>query len=639
MSEITLFPLGEETLVPIRTAGAQSAPQVAALADGRFVAVWQSSHDGQNRILAQIFDAAGNRIGPEIAADTHERTELSPQTLHAYQPDVAALPGGGFVVAYYSANTVRWQRFDATGQPAGEAQHIDRVEASQLGGTVPHHPRLAALDDGSFVIAAGVDNWGAATLDVLVQHVAPDGQPRAPLFRVDTAAGSGERWGHDVVALPGNSYVVVQSAPETEGMRPVSRDIFGQRFDSASRPLGEDFRISLDGQQDRPTLAALSGGGFVVAWEDMSTTSAFKNIRAQRFDTSGVAIGPDIRLNADDAAHLDSVALTALPDGGFVAVWRGPDPDPRWRGTDIIGQRFDAEGNPLGPEQRINSAEVPDWQRSPALAANDHGGLAALWVSPDGQDGDGAGVFGQFFVAATPGTTGDDRLTGGDGADVILGRNGNDLIRGAAGADTLYGGDGTDTLIGGDGDDFLYGGTTEADLRDVIYGGDGNDTAYGGYGNDEIRGDGGNDLIFGDQGADTLIGGAGNDTLSGGSLGDLIFGGDGDDFLNGGFGFDRLNGGAGADSFFHLGVADHGSDWIQDYNAAQGDVLVFGNAGATRSQFQINQAFTPNAGAADVAEAFVIYRPTGQIIWALVDGMGQDEINLRIGGQVFDLLA
>jgi len=238
---------------------------------------------------------------------------------------------------------------------------------------------------------------------------------------------------------------------------------------------------------------------------------------------------------------------------------------------------------------------------------------------------------------ATSGS-GNDQLTGNAAANRLVAGLGNDRLDGRLGDDTLYGGDGTDTLIGGDGDDLLFGGATDADLRDVIYGGDGRDTIYGGFGNDEIRGDAGNDLIFGDQGADTLIGGTGNDTLNGGSLGDMLFGGAGDDFLNGGFGFDRLNGGAGADTFFHLGVFDHGSDWIQDYNAAEGDVLQFGNAQATRAQFQINIANTPNAGSADVGEAFVIYRPTGQIIWALVDGAGQDSINLRIGADVFDLL-
>jgi hypothetical protein len=40
-----------------------------------------------------------------------------------------------------------------------------------------------------------------------------------------------------------------------------------------------------------------------------------------------------------------------------------------------------------------------------------------------------------------------------------------------------------------------------------------------------------------------------------------------------------------------------------------------------------------------VDEAFVIYRPTGQILWALVDGEAQGAIVLDIGGQVFDLLS
>jgi hypothetical protein len=40
-----------------------------------------------------------------------------------------------------------------------------------------------------------------------------------------------------------------------------------------------------------------------------------------------------------------------------------------------------------------------------------------------------------------------------------------------------------------------------------------------------------------------------------------------------------------------------------------------------------------------MSEAFVRYIPTGQILWALVDGGAQDEINIQIGGQAYDLLA
>ncbi len=77
---------------------------------------------------------------------------------------------------------------------------------------------------------------------------------------------------------------------------------------------------------------------------------------------------------------------------------------------------------------------------------------------------------------------------------------------------------------------------------------------------------------------------------------------------------------------------------MQDFDASAGDMLVFGGS-ATSSQFQINFAQTDGAGDAGVAEAFVIYRPTDQILWALVDGAGESEVLLRIGSETFDLLA
>ncbi|MDP2518239.1 matrixin family metalloprotease [Shimia thalassica] len=226
----------------------------------------------------------------------------------------------------------------------------------------------------------------------------------------------------------------------------------------------------------------------------------------------------------------------------------------------------------------------------------------------------------------------------------LYGQSGNDTLLGGEGNDTLYGFDGSDTLNGGSGNDVILGGATSDDRRDVVFAGAGDDSIDGGYGNDELRGDAGNDTIAGNFGADTIIGGAGNDTLTGSAFSDIVFGSDGDDFVNGGFGHDRVNGGNGADRFFHIGLFDHGSDWIQDYNAAEGDRLMFGNTSATSDQFQVNTTHTSSSegersGDDNVEEAFVIYRPTGQIMWALVDGAGESSINLQIGTQVFDLLA
>ncbi|MEQ9694807.1 M10 family metallopeptidase C-terminal domain-containing protein [Shimia sp. SDUM112013] len=239
------------------------------------------------------------------------------------------------------------------------------------------------------------------------------------------------------------------------------------------------------------------------------------------------------------------------------------------------------------------------------------------------------------------GRAGHDVLRGNTLDNRLAGQRGNDSLIGFEGSDTLLGGDGYDTLNGGAGHDVLHGGDSAADLRDILYGGDGDDLMTGGYGNDSLRGDAGADTLTGGFGSDTLIGGTGEDQLTGSALSDVLFGGDGADFINGGFGHDRVNGGAGADRFFHLGIFDHGSDWIQDYNASAGDALQFGDNAARAAQFQVNFVETTGAGVEGVEEAFVIYRPTGQIIWALVDGAAQDSIHLMVNGQnaLADLLA
>lgn len=229
------------------------------------------------------------------------------------------------------------------------------------------------------------------------------------------------------------------------------------------------------------------------------------------------------------------------------------------------------------------------------------------------------------------------RLSSNALIDGLIAGDGNDLLRGSSRSEYLDGGRGGDTIDAGAGNDTIIGGESTLDLRDIVYGGAGNDSIDGGYGNDELRGDAGNDSIAGGYGVDTVIGGAGNDVMTGSAFSDLVFGGEGNDFVNGGFGSDRVNGGTGADRFYHVGVAGHGSDWIQDFSHAQGDKMIYGG-NANINQFQVNIGQTPNAGTG-VAEAFVIYKPTGQILWALVDGANEARLMINIAGTDYDLLA
>lgn len=219
-----------------------------------------------------------------------------------------------------------------------------------------------------------------------------------------------------------------------------------------------------------------------------------------------------------------------------------------------------------------------------------------------------------------------------------IGTDHSDILIGGIGSDSIHGGNGSDKIRGDDGDDFIFGGKNDNDSADVISGGFGNDFVDGGFGNDLLWGNSGDDTIIGGYGSDRLMGGVGSDVLTGSAFGDYLFGGDGNDFLNGGYGFDRLNGGPGADRFYHSGHSAHKTDWMNDFNSAEGDLLVYG-ARAKASDFHIIFDHIPGVGDTNIAEASIVHSPSGQTLWILVDGSSQDEINLQVRGDVFDLLA
>ena len=282
-----------------------------------------------------------------------------------------------------------------------------------------------------------------------------------------------------------------------------------------------------------------------------------------------------------------------------------------------------------------------------------HGGNMGDWI--DGGDGND-----QVFGAAgndslmggggsdvLQGGNGTDGLDGGDGSDFLRGNPGNDNLTGDAGNDTLNGGAGQDNLDGGDGADSIVGGSDGDTLTGGASGNDGADTMRGGRGQDSALGDAGNDILFGGPDGDRAYGGAGADHVSGQADGDALWGGAADDFLFGGDGADRLDGGGGADTitggtgadrFFNSGAAGQGKDWIRDFSTSQGDLLVFGLAGATRADFKVTFTTTQGAGKPDISEAHVTYLPAKMLVWVLVDAGDEASIMLHTLSGTFDLL-
>lgn len=202
-----------------------------------------------------------------------------------------------------------------------------------------------------------------------------------------------------------------------------------------------------------------------------------------------------------------------------------------------------------------------------------------------------ADVLGGGLVSVPPnsdlinsGTTGSDRMTGGEGNDVLRGNDGADSISGGNAVDYLYGEAGNDSLTGGQGSDVLDGGAD----RDTLVGGGGNDVLMGGDGGGSISGGAGHDDLTGGAGLDTLTGGTGNDHIYGGAEADSLHGGDGNDtlsgeagtdVLDGAAGNDRMDGGAGVDTLYGRAGNDFlfgGEDNDTLYGGDDADTLIGG---------------------------------------------------------------
>ena len=160
-----------------------------------------------------------------------------------------------------------------------------------------------------------------------------------------------------------------------------------------------------------------------------------------------------------------------------------------------------------------------------------------------------------------PGINGQSVYNGTSGTDRVVGGNDNDTFRGNEGADVIDGNGGDDDSLGGDGNDII----TDFAGDDVLKGGPGNDALDGGIGLDLLLGGDGNDLTAGGANTNVHFAGPGDDFIIGGQGADEVDGDSGDDFMEGGEQTDLLQG-------------DSGSLFFDDHNKPGNDVLI-GQAG------------------------------------------------------------
>ena len=119
-------------------------------------------------------------------------------------------------------------------------------------------------------------------------------------------------------------------------------------------------------------MAALSDGGYVVTWQSRNQDGSVFGIYAQRYDADGNAVGSETRVNTTTAHDQFYPAVAALSDGGYVVTWTRTA---RTAPAGIYAQRYDADGNAVGSETRVNTTTASyqsllPWPRSRTAATS-----------------------------------------------------------------------------------------------------------------------------------------------------------------------------------------------------------------------------------------------------------------------------
>jgi hypothetical protein len=133
---------GGEILVNQTVAGNQEFADISALENGSFVVTWQDSGNSigfGSEIKAQIFNAAGGKLGGELLVNTA-------LTGTQEKPAVTGLSNGNFVIAWNDTR-LNTQIFDPSGQKIGGQSTL-----FQKNPIYPFETSITDLVGGGFVV-------------------------------------------------------------------------------------------------------------------------------------------------------------------------------------------------------------------------------------------------------------------------------------------------------------------------------------------------------------------------------------------------------------------------------------------------------------------------------------------------------
>jgi len=336
---------GESFIVNAAEAGRQSHPSVTWLNSGAFVAVWDTREDkfsgsGTPGVVAQIFDAGGNKIGSEFFV----ATAFSNNYLGSSKPLVTALEGtgGGFVVSWVDNDSVHAKIYDNNGVKITE--NLNMLPSTHLRGTQqarqPHHA-IIPMSDGGWIVAGFQDNAGAPTEGNVIGRRIDGDYNLGDIFIIDQSWQTFESVDPGIkgIALSDSKFIVFWDHKNNNKFSRIFSSISGSANSSNVNALTERTLLPWNMPSLNLPVTKLADGSFITVYKTGPINP--RELKAQRYDSDWNPIGSELNLavNYSHNTGPNNPTVAALSDGGFVVAFEGQG---------IHTQRYNESGVPIG---------------------------------------------------------------------------------------------------------------------------------------------------------------------------------------------------------------------------------------------------------------------------------------------------
>jgi len=270
----------------LTTGGYAYTPKVCVLADNKYVVVWASeSPNGVYNVYEALYDQWGNvQAGyPKLVNDNIGNGVVQ-------EPEITALPDGGWVVVYesskYDVSDIFYRHYNSNGVAGAETRVNTGTSYNQAAA------KVTTKSDGGWVVTwqSNVTTGDSRHYDIYMREYSANGTPRTA------------------------SDVKVNTTP---------RDITTSTF-----------------IHETEHVEALADGGWIVIWTN--SVNNVSGVYMQRYDANGTRVGGETLVDGSAAtATVRDPEIAGLSDGGWVVTWSG-----NVNGIyHVYQERYDANGN------------------------------------------------------------------------------------------------------------------------------------------------------------------------------------------------------------------------------------------------------------------------------------------------------